>query len=110
MRKDVLAQHGFTLTEIGALKRGEDVHREDGTVIPCSVATYRPYVPRSFAYCSDTAPFPELAQWVKGVDLLYHEATYLDALADQAIRDVCTPGNPREVTRDDIVSLYKQIL
>lgn len=34
----------------------------------------------------------------------------IDALADQAIRDVCTPGNPREVTRDDIVSLYKQIL
>jgi len=34
----------------------------------------------------------------------------IDALADQAIRDVCTPGNPREVSRDDIVALYKQIL
>jgi len=34
----------------------------------------------------------------------------IDALADQAIRDVCTPGNPREVTREDIVALYKQIL
>lgn len=34
----------------------------------------------------------------------------IDALADQAIVDVCTPGNPREVTRDDIVALYKQIL
>lgn len=34
----------------------------------------------------------------------------IDALADQAIEDVCTPGNPREVTRDDIVALYKQIL
>ena len=34
----------------------------------------------------------------------------IDALADQAITDVCTPGNPREVTRDDIVALYKQIL
>lgn len=34
----------------------------------------------------------------------------IDALADQAIADVCTPGNPREVTRDDIVALYKQIL
>lgn len=34
----------------------------------------------------------------------------IDALADQAIEDVCTPGNPREVTRDDIVDLYKQIL
>ena len=34
----------------------------------------------------------------------------IDALADQAIVDVCTPGNPREVTRDDIVALYKQVL
>ena len=34
----------------------------------------------------------------------------IDALADQAIADVCTPGNPREVTRDDIVALYKKIL
>ncbi len=34
----------------------------------------------------------------------------IDALADQAIADVCTPGNPRDVTRDDIVALYKQIL
>ena len=34
----------------------------------------------------------------------------IDALADQAIVEVCTPGNPREVTRDDIVALYKQIL
>lgn len=32
---------------------------------------------RSYAYCSDTAPFPELSEWVKGVDLLYHEATYM---------------------------------
>ena len=31
-------------------------------------------------------------------------------IADQAIADVCTPGNPREVTRDDIVALYKSIL
>lgn len=34
----------------------------------------------------------------------------IPALADQAIADVCTPGNPRPVTREDIVSLYRQIL
>lgn len=34
----------------------------------------------------------------------------IDALADQAIADVCTPGNPREVTRDDIIALYHKIL
>ena len=34
----------------------------------------------------------------------------IPALADQAIADVCTPGNPRPVTREDIVELYRQIL
>lgn len=34
----------------------------------------------------------------------------IDALADQAIADVCTPGNPREVKREDIVELYKKVL
>lgn len=34
----------------------------------------------------------------------------IDALADQAIADVCTPGNPRKVTRDDIVALYRSVL
>lgn len=34
----------------------------------------------------------------------------IEALAAQAIEDVCTPGNPREVTIDDIRALYRQIL
>lgn len=34
----------------------------------------------------------------------------IPALADQAITDVCTPGNPRPVTREEIVELYKKIL
>ena len=34
----------------------------------------------------------------------------IPALAEQAIADVCTPGNPREVTKEDIIGLYKQIL
>lgn len=34
----------------------------------------------------------------------------IDALADQAIADVCTPGNPRKVTRAEIVELYKKVL
>ncbi len=40
--------------------------------------------PRSYAYCSDTAPFPELAGWVKGVNILYHEATFPSEYEDKA--------------------------
>lgn len=84
VRKECIPAYGLSLTEIGTLKRGEDVVREDGTVIPVAEAAYKPFVPRSYAYCSDTASFPELAQWVKGVTLLYHEATYTEEFADQA--------------------------
>ena len=34
----------------------------------------------------------------------------IPALAEQAITDVCTPGNPREVTKGDIITLYKKVL
>lgn len=34
----------------------------------------------------------------------------IPALAEQAIADVCTPGNPREVTIDDIKALYAKVL
>ena len=43
-----------------------------------------PWKPRSYAYVSDTAPFPELASYVKDVDLLYHEATYHAGMEDKA--------------------------
>lgn len=34
----------------------------------------------------------------------------IPALAKQAIADVCTPGNPRDVTIEDITELYKKVL
>lgn len=34
----------------------------------------------------------------------------IPALAAQAITDVCTPGNPRDVTEAEIVELYKKVL
>lgn len=84
VHKDAIAKYALTLTEIGTLKRGEDVIREDGRIIRNEEAAYIPYVPRSYAYCSDTAPFPELYEWIKGVDLLYHEATFPAGMADMA--------------------------
>lgn len=34
----------------------------------------------------------------------------LPRLADQAMADVCTPGNPREVTREAVLNLYRKAL
>ncbi|MBO5419701.1 MAG: ribonuclease Z [Bacteroidales bacterium] len=87
VRKDAISEYGLSLTEIAALKRGEDVVRdEDSLVISNKDAAYLPYAPRSYAYCSDTAPFPELEKWIKGVTLLYHEATFPQSMEEMAAK------------------------
>ena len=83
VHKEAIARYGLSLTEIGTLKRGEDVIRADGSVIPAAEAAYKPFEPRSYAYCSDTSPFPEEALWLRGTTVLYHETTYLQEFADQ---------------------------
>ncbi len=84
VRKECIASCGLTLTEIGTLKRGEDVVRDDGTVIPLAEAAYKPYAPRSYAYVSDTAVFPGEAEVLKGVTVIYHETTFLQEHEDKA--------------------------
>jgi ribonuclease Z len=84
IRKECIGPYGLTLTEIGTLKRGEDVVRADGTVISVSEAAYKPYVPRSYAYVSDTAVFPGEAEVLRGVTVIYHETTFLQEHEDKA--------------------------
>ena len=104
VKKDAIARYGLSVPEIGDLKRGEDVVRPAGyltdpcpendyrpesgsdepMVIPFAEAAYLPYQPRSYAYCSDTAPFPELSRWIQGATLLYHEATFPSEMAEMA--------------------------
>ena len=96
--KEAIEKYGLTLTEIGTLKRGEDVFRADGTTVPASEAAYKPFVPRSYAYITDTAPFPEEADWLRGTTVIYHEATYLQELADQgALRHHSTTAQAAQV-------------
>ena len=83
--KEAISRYGLSIAEIGALKRGEDVERPDGVILN-SEAAYIPYSPRSYAYCSDTAPFPELVEWIRGVTLLYHESTFPAEMEEMAAK------------------------
>lgn len=77
--KEKIAEYRLSIAQIAAAKRGEDIPLETGEVIPNNVLTYRPYRPRSYAYLSDTNFSARAANLVRGVDLMYHEATYAAA-------------------------------
>jgi len=47
-------------------------------------STVRIRHPRSYAYCTDTAYSEDIIPYIKGVDLLYHEATFLHNMAAAA--------------------------
>ena len=83
IRKELIERDNLTLTEIGALKRGEDVRR-GRKKLKAADYTYVPYTPRKLAYCCDTAPFKDLAGWIQGADLIYHDSTYEDDYEDHA--------------------------
>lgn len=82
--KECITKYGIPVSSIPSIKKGEDFISEDGTVIPNQELTIEPEKPISYAYCSDTAYFSRLADFVKGVTLLYHEATFDKSLEDLA--------------------------
>lgn len=75
----------MTGEEITRLKKGEDVYDAEGELqYRCLDFTLPPRRSRSYAYCSDTKFEPALIPLLKGVDLLYHEATFAQDQAERA--------------------------
>lgn len=61
-----------------SIKEGCDYTTPEGDIIPNSRLTRDADTSRSYAYCSDTRPCPQNNAIIKGVDLLYHEATFAE--------------------------------
>lgn len=59
------------------VKQGNDYELPDGTLISNRNLTMEPPPPKSYAYCSDTAFNPRIVPQIRGVQVLYHEATFL---------------------------------
>ena len=66
------------------IKAGKDIVLPSGEVVPNSELTLPPKKPFRFAFCSDTAYKPNIVPLLRDVDLLYHEATFLDDRKDLA--------------------------
>lgn len=77
--KDAIEKYNIPISQINNVKAGLDYVMPNGKVIKNELITTPPTPARSFAYCSDTVFRPEIAEMMKGVDLLYHEATFAES-------------------------------
>lgn len=64
------------------LKQGADVLNSHGELISNADVTTEGIPSKSYAFCSDTAYCEAIIPIIKNVDVLYHEATFLDAHAN----------------------------
>jgi ribonuclease Z len=77
---------GMMLQHIATLKKGTDVMDETGNVLYRSDDfTMSPRKSLSYAYCSDTAFQPSMVEQLNGVDMIYHEATFMESEKSKAL-------------------------
>lgn len=82
---DACVKYKVPVEQYDAIKLGADYHSQYQGVIANSLLTSPGYKNRTYAYITDTIYDPEyLVPILKGVDLLYHEATFLEERADRA--------------------------
>jgi ribonuclease Z len=76
---------GLTPAQLARLAQGEDLPATDShpAVRHAEVSVPAP-APRRYAFCSDTLYTPALAELVRGAEVLYHEATFLEDMRERA--------------------------
>lgn len=83
--KETLPQN-LSILQLNKLKAGEDLLDEAGNVLYRNdKLTLSPRKSRSYAYCSDTQYFEDIIEQIRDIDVLYHEATFMEEDADKAL-------------------------
>lgn len=85
INKEVLPQD-LSISEILALKEGKDLYYADRRLkYKNEMLTLPPRKSRAYAYCSDTRYTEDIIPYIQGVDLLYHEATFMHDQEERAV-------------------------
>ena len=63
------------------IKNGCDITLDDGRIVSNAELTFDPPAPKSYAFCSDTIYKEDIVPIIKDVDVVYHEATFLETEA-----------------------------
>ena len=84
LRVEAAEKYGVDKAYYRKIKQGADATDREGNRIPNALLSDPGPGPKRYAYCSDTAYSPGLVPLVQGVDVLYHESTFLESEASLA--------------------------
>ena len=82
--REMIDFYQIPVKQISAIKKGADFVTTDDKIVPNSKLVIPAPPVRSYAYCSDTTYSEAIIPFIEGVDLLYHEATFLEQDAARA--------------------------
>lgn len=83
---DAAQNYGIDKAYYQNIKNGKDITLDNGETILNKELTFDPPKPKSYAFCSDTVYDTNLSEQLKGVDVLYHESTFLESEAELATK------------------------
>jgi ribonuclease Z len=82
--QDTIQYYQLPVEAIPAIKKGADYTTATGETIPNEKLISNRKKPRSYAFCSDTCYDETVIEFIKGVNLLYHEATFMHNMLERA--------------------------
>lgn len=82
--REMIDFYQIPVFELNRIKNGADYVLPDGTIVPNDRLTIPSAPSRRYAYCSDTIYHRPIIELIKGVDLLFHEATFTQSEAQRA--------------------------
>ena len=82
--KDRVEQYNIPFDKYNGIKEGADWIAASGEIIKNNEMTVENTIAHSYAFCTDTIYNEALIEKIKGVDLLYHEATFKKELGERA--------------------------
>ena len=82
--KDKIEKYNISFDKYNGIKEGADWIADNGDVIKNKEITTKNSPAHSYAFCTDTLYDEALVEKIKGVDLLYHEATFKKELSERA--------------------------
>ncbi|MCX2746073.1 ribonuclease Z [Mangrovivirga sp. M17] len=87
--------------EVSILRQGKSVYNEDGSIkYDKKEYTLPPRKSFSYAFASDTIYDPEIVDYIKDVDLLYHESTFLKDEEERAAQTFhCTTLQAADIAK-----------